>query len=379
VIRRRAPASSRSVDALVECSALPAEHRALVARLVRDARLSDDDSLDVAEELLWHFEDGLARGVAPADLVMAFGPLDQTATLIHRSRRRLAKPWRRCAALAAGVCLTALTGAYVSRAVALHAASPLIATPRTAPNPWDAPAWVRGAAAASTAREQARARLRDASATTRAAVIVANLGAAAALRREYALETDLAAMDIIHDAAVALSGVEVDDAVDDALERALAPDGALLRAAVVRAAYDDLLDRVYSSQEGGAQVTAKGLRMLQALRGKTNPGAAAIILEPVYFALPARRWELEREIEAFANDAVAAAHAVPNGDVGSFRSRRVALEGDPVRALRYFPITATLPRLSDAVARARAASRAIELARERRRARPGAQVAVAPP
>jgi hypothetical protein len=44
---------------------------------------------------------------------------------------------------------------------------------------------------------------------------------------------------------------------------------------------------------------------------------------------------------------------------GSPFSRQATLD-DAVQAIRFFPITVTLPRLMDAVDRARAAARAIE-------------------
>jgi hypothetical protein len=185
----------------------------------------------------------------------------------------------------------------------------------------------------------------------------------AALRRDHTLESDLAAIDIIRDALLQLGDSAIDPAVDAALSRALAPDGVLLRAAVVRAGYRDLLDRVYSGKAGDARVTARGLRVLQALRGKSRPGFAAIVLEPAYFARPARRGEIEAEIDVIAADVEGAGRALSDGGVARLQARQASLDSEPLRALRYYPIAVTLPRLAEAAGRAEDAVRAIETAR----------------
>ena len=105
------------VDALIDGSALPGEHRELVRRLIRQARLPAAASADVAEELLCHFEDGLAGGVSPETLVSRFGSIDPAAELIRRGqcRRQRAEPWRQRTLLAAAsVVVSAWPGAIGS-------------------------------------------------------------------------------------------------------------------------------------------------------------------------------------------------------------------------------------------------------------------------
>jgi hypothetical protein len=365
---RRRTRGLGAVDALIDASAVPELHRELVRRVVREARLPKSATMDVAGELLSHFEDGLAHGVGAELLVAQFGCATRAAELIRRAqrRRRHSIPWRRRTRLAIATSAVSLTAAYVTSAVALHGADPLMATASAIASSRDAtstPAWIRGADKASASRERVRARFRDADARTRREAIVESLDDAAALRRDHTLESDLAAIDIIRDALLQLGDSAIDPAVDAALSRALAPDGVLLRAAVVRAGYRDLLDRVYSGKAGDARVTARGLRVLQALRGKSRPGFAAIVLEPAYFARPARRGEIEAEIDVIAADVEGAGRALSDGGVARLQARQASLDSEPLRALRYYPIAVTLPRLAEAAGRAEDAVRAIETAR----------------
>jgi hypothetical protein len=354
------PRRRSTVDALIDDSALPHEHRELVRRLLRQARLPATTTIDVAEELIWHFEDGLARGVTPGALVTSFGIVDRSAELIRRAqdRRRRAEPWRQAMLLAVGGLVASTLTAYVSSAVVLHSAEPLVATARGTTGQLEEPAWGHGASTARAVRDRTHQRLRTASPEARRRAIVANLDEAAALRREASLEAELAAIDIIHDAITALGGTDTRPDIDAALRRALGPDHMLLRGSTIRAAYRDLLDRVYSGDDGNARVTASGLRVLQALRGKMHPTVAALLLEPAYFVLPARRWAVEREIDAIAADVEAAGSASPNGAVERLLARQAELERDPIRALRYFPIAATVPRLASAASRVLIVSRA---------------------
>jgi hypothetical protein len=364
------------VDALIDDSALPIEHRELVRGLIRQARLPAPASADVAEELLCHFEDGLAGGVSPEALVTRFGSIGPAAELIRRGQRRRhrAEPWRRYVLLAAASVAAFTVTTYAWSAMALHGAEPLTATVRATAYGSDELAWTRADAAVLAARERARSRLRGASPQARHATIAAILGEAAALRRDVSLETELAAIAIVHEALSALGDGDIDADIDGALARVLAPSATLLRASAVRAAYDDLLDRVYSGDGDNARVTAKGLRVLQSLGGKTSPSVAAVVLEPAYFVSPARRSEVEREIDAMAAD-VEQAGGVPHADgaLQRLRMRQAALEREPMRALRYFPITATVSRLAAAAERARSAARMIAIAR----GRPVARAAVA--
>lgn len=111
-----------------------------------------------------------------------------------------------------------------------------------------------------------------------------------------------------------------------------------------RRAFDDLFDRLYTP--GGGRLTAAGLRMLQAMKGKRDPGFRALVLEPVYFAIPATRSEAEREVaellaaverEIDVNGAAAAARSLE----ASWRQRARST----VWQLRFYPVAAMTPEV----------------------------------
>src|SRR5688500_15815926 len=70
----------------LDASALPPAARVLVGRVVKRTRLWRVEKLDVAEELVSHFADGLAAGESADDLVAAFGDERQAARLIRRAK-----------------------------------------------------------------------------------------------------------------------------------------------------------------------------------------------------------------------------------------------------------------------------------------------------
>ena len=67
---------------------LPAELAGIVAAAVRSTRLWRSEKIDVARELIAHFQDGLDAGRTPDQLIDSFGDLLQTARLIRRAKQR---------------------------------------------------------------------------------------------------------------------------------------------------------------------------------------------------------------------------------------------------------------------------------------------------
>jgi hypothetical protein len=67
---------------------LPADIQRVIDQVVRGTRLWRGEKVDVATELVAHFQDGLDAGHSPTELVQSFGDPQQTAQLIRRAKRR---------------------------------------------------------------------------------------------------------------------------------------------------------------------------------------------------------------------------------------------------------------------------------------------------
>ncbi len=82
------------VDAerVIAAAALPAALADLAQRVVRRARLWRHERIEVARDLVAHFEDGLAAGVSADELAASFGDPVQAAKLFRRAVRRN-RPW----------------------------------------------------------------------------------------------------------------------------------------------------------------------------------------------------------------------------------------------------------------------------------------------
>ena len=90
----------RSNDAfrLLAESGLPEDLTHQIAVVLRESRLSPAKQVDVARELIAHFEDGLSAGNSVQDLLRDFGDERIVARLITRHKRspvRLDRPWGR--------------------------------------------------------------------------------------------------------------------------------------------------------------------------------------------------------------------------------------------------------------------------------------------
>jgi hypothetical protein len=99
VLRGRFDASLDWQGAIASAE-LPPELADAVRKVVGGTRLWRREKVDVAMELVAHFQDGLAAGRTPAELLTSFGDVGASAQLIRRAKRR-GRPgvwhmWRYC-------------------------------------------------------------------------------------------------------------------------------------------------------------------------------------------------------------------------------------------------------------------------------------------
>jgi predicted permease len=76
-----------SLSKLARSRGLPAELADRVAEVVAESGLTEDRRSEVFHELVGHFEDGLAAGRTPAELLRSFGDERRTAALIRAEKR----------------------------------------------------------------------------------------------------------------------------------------------------------------------------------------------------------------------------------------------------------------------------------------------------
>jgi len=298
----------------------------MVQAVVRDARLSQRGSVAVAQELVEHFEDGLARGVSVQELLDNFGSVQITADLIRRAQKRVraSSKARRLFLQAAALAAAIATGIYIHSAVALHMNRPLMFTANATHA--GSSLWTLDVNLAAAARARSNG----------SRPIFADLEEAAALRRLESVQAELASIDIVYRALHRNAGAPLAARASAALQQVLGPDAILLRPRIVATAYRDLLDHVYATD---GRLTADGLRLLQAMHGKTHPSLMSKVLEPAYFVRPASREEVEADLDVLL-------------ELGGAALEQLAY--DEWRALRFFPITTTLPPLRRAFDRAEA-------------------------
>ena len=112
--------------------------------------------------------------------------------------------------------------------------------------------------------------------------------------------------------------------------------------ATLQGAASALLDRVYSSNgSGDGRLSASGLRTLQALRGKENPGILSLALEPAFFAVPLSRARMQSELDAILTLAVERTMGHGADDLASALEAEVERRGrNAAWALRYYPAAA---------------------------------------
>ena len=105
-----------------------------------------------------------------------------------------------------------------------------------------------------------------------------------------------------------------------------------------RAVFEMVLASMYTVGDDG-RLTAAGLRAYQAWKGKSDPSAWSIALEPAYFPNPAPRGEVRREFERFLSLA-------RDESSRAFEVERDALLADRGRSLRFVALQVPLERLS---------------------------------
>ena len=107
----------------LEETALPAEIKQVLRRVVKATRLWRLEQIEVLHELIAHFNDGIASGVSADELIKTFGDERQAAQLIRRAKRRNRPlPWH--ALRFAGWSTTALFVLYCGYAAYFFAGRP---------------------------------------------------------------------------------------------------------------------------------------------------------------------------------------------------------------------------------------------------------------
>lgn len=366
----------------IESSGLPPELRRLVLQTVLRTRLWWRERRDVAEELIAHFLDGLSAGRRPGHLLSEFGDPECTALLITRARRRM-RPlaWQVWVAVVRAGAVTAALAfcVYAFSAFRLYSAAPAVDPFETPPEEpalswepadievssepllswyvvWPSEAGKAAAeagrarrllsaarrAAAGGDRESGFARLWDALGVMDGLLVARTLPAeltAVALRAE--------AVEVLTEMSRGRPGSAGEEAVRDEgrLLAALRAQEGGPRADVIRAAFHELLDRVYAAD---GRLTGRGLRLLQAMAGKVEPGIVAMALEPAYFSFPADREEVGLEVERLLTILGGRAGTPPAGRVDELRGELNSLRGSPVMTVRLIPIALVMPSVLDA-------------------------------
>ena len=125
---RLAPALS--TEHIIAAAGLPPPLAELTCNVIRRTRLWRREKVEVARELVAHFEDGLAAGATAGDLATSFGAPAQAAKLIRRAKRRnrpaLWKSLHFTGQTSGALALLALA-VYAVQAVRIYAHQPNIA------------------------------------------------------------------------------------------------------------------------------------------------------------------------------------------------------------------------------------------------------------
>ncbi len=348
---------------------LPSPAADRVAESVAASRLTRREADEVARELSAHFEDGLARGRALDDLLREFGDPALAGPLIGASVRRRRRAGRHTVRLAEA--FTALVlAAYLVSFARLHARAPEAAMDAHNKGSRHAllAAWSGAGPSPEAEIRYGRSRLaaaRDLASrglgSEAAGALLDAVATARAISAGPSPSHELAALRLAAEAASAavdLPAAHSGDFSPSARARmdsgiaALRTNPIAWRPEKVRAAFHDLASSMYTAGEGG-RLTAAGLRLYQAWKGKTRPGLQALLLEPAYFANPARRGEAVAELDRFLD--------LAGGDpeeTGFERERRL-FEASSWRTLRYAPLQIPLDHVSAARDASRALARAL--------------------
>lgn len=322
-------------------------------RAAASSELSGSDRRAVARELAQHFHDGLAGGTSAEELRERFGDPDLAAMLIGRSRTGMQWRLARSALRAAAVCAMALLVFYAGSAVRLGSSRPARLS--------DDAIVERLASVADlerTARDHLAASLRELSAGDGESAMRA-LGRAVGVAEELSNDRDFFSRLAGAALRTRIAGVVRSDMVMLRLTAeeigALVPGRAqALDAEELARWLDDFLSRVYSGPESGGRLTGDGLRLVRALKGGREEPLHAMLLEPLYFARPAKESEVRAQatlLLALSREALAAGGEASLAELEdrlhhlSDSGRRAGLLG-----AAYYPLMMAMSRVPDALA-----------------------------
>ena len=338
-----------------------------VSGSLRKARLRGRQEEEVARELAAHFEDGIASGRRLEHLVRDFGDPVFAGALIGRGVRRRMHAGRYALRLAQTFALLVLA-AYLVSFARLNAGPPQIDVAPAGEGargeallPWSlaepslAAALSRGRELVADARREARIGKTSGAAER----LLGALGAARDIARGPFPAHGLAALRLAGEAAAAAELLRTDPSSLAALDasgiaelwEATRTGEIAWSPPKVRTAFHALLSSMYTHGDSG-RLTAKGLRIFQAWKGKTDPSLAAFLLEPAYFSHPAGRGEVIREFDRLL--ALAASDPWDR----AFEREKELLDSSSWRSLCLVSLAIPLSHL----AATREASRALEAA-----------------
>jgi len=126
IVRGRAT-GRLNVRHMIEQAGLPRPIGDLVMRIVRASRLTRLERVDVAEELIAHFRDGLDAGANPDTLIEAFGDIYLSGRLIRRAKKCLRPMWWQVMARGTKACawlLAVIVALYLGSAAMFFLSGP---------------------------------------------------------------------------------------------------------------------------------------------------------------------------------------------------------------------------------------------------------------
>jgi hypothetical protein len=277
-------------------SQLPPLLNDLVERTLASARLSGRQEEQVRAELEAHFIDGLGTGATPAALATSFGNADVAGALIGRaSRRTRVARLRRLAGP-----MTCLSGCYLVAALLVH----------TAP---DTPGGERLAQSAAVVAR----RVTEAEAALEQQRFIEGYHIAAGLRGERTYWSETASILLLDRISRSADSVPSVAWLRDSLVALEGREGLAPRRAIIEAAKPLLVDGVYGR---GGRIGAHGRQLLVFSKGGTGLSLGAVLLEPLYFALPVSRQRVERLVTQISDARVAASLAAAS-DLASRATR----------------------------------------------------------
>ena len=256
---------------------LPHEARALVHATLAAARLPAREAAVVRQELESHFLDGLDAGVPIAVLAARFGDPAVTARLIREAKGRGRSMWK----------LGVLHAAAVAAACYVLAVARLHSAPAGEPQP-DIEREAR-LVAELVASAEASLETPDG--------VRSSFAVAMRLRDRGSFWSDAGGIELLERTLAAGEGM-LPCAELAALRAAVAAEagarGLRPRRAMANAVVPRLVERIHG-EHGRADRDA--LRLLQRTKGIAEPGAKALLLEPLYFAAARSRAEVQADVQ----------------------------------------------------------------------------------